>query len=74
MAVVKYERIRLGEDLCRQWGIDPSHVKSITLEMDGSSAVAVIRRFLKDDDLPGFLEAVGEYELAPKGWREAQHR
>jgi len=68
------ERIKAGEKLCEQWGLDAKDVLSITLEINGSQMLATIRRIVKDDELPGFLEAMGEYELAPKGWREAQHR
>ena len=68
------ERIKAGAKLCEQWGLDANDVTSITLELDGHQVLATIRRIVKDSELPGFLEAIDEYELAPKGWREMMSR
>ena len=66
------ESMKFGADVCRLLGLDPSDLYSLTIYIsDGGQHVAVkIEGVVKQSNLPGLAKLIGEYELAPKGWRD----
>ena len=65
------KRPHLGVGLCRVLGLDPNAIQAITLEFKGGDYVTChIERVVAADEIRGWMEGIGGYELAPKGWRE----
>ena len=60
-----------GAGVCRALGLDPSVVKQLVIRVKGGGYVEVeIESVAAESVLPGLQRLIGEYELAPKGWRE----
>ena len=66
------ESMKFGADVCCLLGLDPSDVQNLTIYVaNGGHRVEVkIEGVVKSSSLPGLATLIGEYELAPKGWRE----
>jgi hypothetical protein len=64
------ERVMMGAEVCRIFGIEPGAVLEIDLRIGPDEVEVHIKRVLKDEEIPGLLQTLAEYELAPKGWRD----
>ncbi len=63
----KVSTMGLGRELCKIFGLDPTNVYGVQLEVYPESAVAiVIRRFVDENELDRLQEVLARYDLVPR--------
>ena len=61
--------MKFGAEVCRVLGFEPNNVLGLTIHVESHRAVVTVECLAALPTLPGLQRLIGEYELAPKGWR-----